>query len=150
MQAALRLDEGPWFPVRDGDPRLRDFYNRHYSSRGGDSPLICGPGEKLVLLTHAIDALFVWRRFRDMRDEPGVNCAVFRNESGNPGGELIRAAELLAFERWGSVRLYTYVNAAAIRSTNPGYCFQVCGWRKCATTPGGHGRPQLIVLEKLP
>lgn len=137
--------------VRDGDARLRQFYNRHYSSRGGDSPLIVGPGEKLVLLTPSIDALFVWRKFIDRcKFAGGINCAVFRNESRELSSQLILAAESAAFSKWGVGRLYTYVNADAIRSSNPGYCFLAAGWRRCGWTVGGHGKPSLLVLEKVP
>ena len=148
-QTAFRFSTEPWFPVRDGDLRLRSFYNRHYSSRGSASPLIAGPGQKLILLTPAIDALFVWRKFRDMRNEEGINCAVFRNEGPRRASDLIQAAEHWARDRWGRIWAYTYVDAAAVRSLNPGYCFKRAGWVRCAITPGGHGRPRLHVLEKM-
>jgi hypothetical protein len=151
VQTALALEESPWFELRDGDVRLREFYNRHYSSRGGDHRQIVGPGNKLVLLTPAIDALFVWRKFIDKsRFGGGVNCAVFRNESPALSSALILAAELFAIAKWGIERLYTYVNAARVRSRNPGYCFLCAGWTRCGVTPGGHGRPPLVVLEKVP
>ena len=62
----------------------------------------------------------------------------------------ILAAELVVFARWGVERLYTYVNAKRIRSTNPGFCFLQASWRQCGMTPGGHGRDPLVVLEKIP
>lgn len=149
-QSALQLEASPWFELRDGDIRLREFYNRHYSSRGGDSRQIVGPGRKLVLLTHAVDALFVWRKMLDDRAEfgGGINCAVFRNEGPLLSSALILSAEEVVYRRWGVERLYTYVNADAVRSTNPGCCFRCAGWRTVGTTKGGHGRPQLLVLEK--
>lgn len=152
MQRALRFGPEVWFPVRDGDRRLRPFYNRHYSSRGGDSPLIAGPGEKLVLLTHALDAVFVWRKFEDAcRIAGDVNCAVFRNEGPQRSSDLILAAEEFAGVRWPTGRglaLYTYVDPAAVRNPNPGYCFRCAGWTRKGMTPGGHGRPRVLVLEK--
>ena len=102
-------------------------------------------GEKMVLLTLACDALFVWRKFVSMDEQDGVNCAVFRNESGALSSDLIREAVGLAWARWPGERLYTYVNPAKVKSTNPGYCFQMAGWRKCGLTKGG-----LVVLELLP
>lgn len=151
VQPALDLDASPWMQVRDGDRRLRQFYNRHYSSRGGEAAQIVGPGKKLVLLTPAIDALFVWRRFRDRSAfGGGINCAVFRNESIARSSLLIFAAELVVLATWGVERLYTYVNAKRIRSSNPGYCFLQAGWRRCGVTTGGHGRDPLVVLEKVP
>lgn len=152
VQTALALDASPWFELKDGDVRLREFYNRHYSSRGtSQSAQIVGPGRKMVLLTPAIDALFVWRRFQDACElGGGHNCAVFRNESSARASDLILAAEPFVLARWGIDRLYTYVNPRRIRSTNPGFCFLKAGWRRVGMTAGGHGRDPLLVLEKLP
>ena len=58
---------------------------------------------------------------------------------------MILDAERYAWSRWLGERLYTYVAPWAIRSSNPGYCFQVAGWSRCRTTARG-----LVELEKLP
>ena len=58
---------------------------------------------------------------------------------------MILAAEELAWRRWPGERLYTYVAPWMVHSSNPGYCFQVAGWRKCRTTAR-----ELVELEKLP
>lgn len=138
-----------WLGVKDGDPRAYALYQRHYSFRiyksGRRNRLIAGPGEKMVLLTFQTDALFVWRKFDDMRHEPGVNCAVFRNESRIQSSTLILEAMELAWDRWPGERLYTYVNAKKIKSSNPGYCFKKAGWRSCGLTKGG-----LTILEVRP
>lgn len=142
-----------WLPVRDGDPRAAALYRRHYScyqyadgrrDRHDNRArfLILGPGEKMVLLTQGCDALFAWRKFFDASGQTGVNCAVFRNESAVLSSELIREAMAHAWARWPGERLYTYVKAEAIRSSNPGYCFVAAGWRRCGMTKGG-----LVVLE---
>lgn len=138
-----------WLLVSDGDPRARAIFDRHYSRRryrdGRRPRLFVGPGEKMVLLTPGCDALFVWRKFRDLRGEEGVNCAVFRNEGHQASSKLIQEACDLAWSRWPRQRLYTYVNPDKIRSTNPGYCFQAAGWSKCGVTKGG-----LVVLDIYP
>lgn len=140
-----------WRQSRDGDPIALILHHRHYSRRryadGRDPALFVGPGEKLVLLAHDDDALFIWRRFIDASGQSGVNCALFRNESGHLSSEMILDAETWAWERWPGERLYTYVNPARIRSVNPGYCFKCAGWRRCGTT---RGRRPLVVLEKHP
>ena len=140
---------GHWYGVADGDPRAFALYQRHYSYRtyksGRTNRLIAGPGEKMVLLTYQCDALFVWRKFDDMRHEPGINCAVFRNESSIRASDLIREAMELAWQRWPGERLYTYVNSKKIKSTNPGYCYKMAGWKVCGETKGG-----LLILEALP
>jgi hypothetical protein len=139
-----------WFPVLDGDPRARTLYRRHYSCyhyKDGRKPkLFVGPGEKMVLLTLAADALFVWRKFISGDGQEGVNCAVFRNESEHLSSSLILEAEEFAWRRWPGERLYTYVNARAVKSSNPGYCFKAAGCPTCGLTKVN----KLLILEKLP
>jgi hypothetical protein len=109
---------------------------------GRERKLFCGPGEKMVLLTEREDALFVWRKFIDDSGQQGVNCAIFRNESGILSSLLIREAMLHAWRRWPGERLYTYVNPRKIRSSNPGCCFKMAGWKVCGVSKGG-----LAILE---
>lgn len=140
-----------WYAIKDGDPVGRTMLNRHYSARHYlyRSPrLFVGPGEKMVLMTSDCGALFVWRKFIDKSGQSGVNCAVFRNESPESylSSDLIREAMELAWQRWPGERLYTYVNAKKIRSTNPGFCFKAAGWRTC----GRSKSKGLVILEVFP
>jgi len=139
---------GNWYAVKDGNLIALNMYLRHYSARqykdGRERKLFCGPGEKIVLLTMNNDALFVWRKFIDDSGQKGVNCAVFRNESKIQSSLLIKEAVTICRKRWPQERLYTYVNAKKIKSTNPGYCFKAAGWKECGKTKGG-----LIILELL-
>lgn len=141
---------GHWFEVKDGDPRGRTLYMRHYSARhyrdGRHRSLFVGPGEKMVLLTSDCSALFVWRKFISKDNQQGINCSIFRNEGGVLSSQLILEAEELAWQRWPGERLYTYVNPKKIKSINPGYCFLKAGWRKVGQTKSR----KLIILEKLP
>lgn len=138
-----------WIPVKDGDARALAIYRRHYSCRhykdGRKPRLFVGPGEKGVLLTPRCDALFVWRKFIDKSGQQGVNCAVFRNEGPELSSNLIRLACEYAWLKWPGERLYTYVNPAAIKSKNPGFCFLEAGWQRCGVTKG-----DLVILECLP
>jgi hypothetical protein len=149
-----------WYPVKDGDPRVSAIYRRHYSCHQyqdgrrdqtgyRNRHLVMGPGEKLVLLSADERAIFGWRKFIDPSGQTGINCNFFRNEGAFDGAvtssDLIRAAELLAWVKWPGVRLYTYVDAAAVQSANPGYCFQMAGWHKCGHTQ----ERRLVILEKL-
>jgi hypothetical protein len=140
---------GYWLPIKDGDPRGKWLFNRHYSHyeyKDGRKPkLFVGPGEKLVLITSLCDALFVWRKFVSGDDQQGVNCAVFRNEGAIRSSVLILEAEQIAWNRWPHERLYTYVNPRVIKSANPGYCFKMAGWRICGVTKVN----RLLILEKL-
>lgn len=147
---------GYWLSVKDGDQRAFALYSRHYSYRNyadgrrqrHGNPnrfLICGPGEKLLLLGADERALFAWRRYHDATQGYGISCTVFRNEGERRSSELVSEATELAFERWPDEnRVFTYVNPRAVQSRNPGYCFLMAGWRKCGLTKNG-----LIILEKV-
>lgn len=140
-----------WIQIKDADPSGVALFRRHYSFRPRihgpqRQPHFCGPGEKLVLLTPCARALFVWRKFRSMDCQTGVNCAVFRNEGAGISSALIQSAMQIAWVRWPGERLYTYVNPRRVKSSNPGYCFLVAGWRKCGITK----RRGLLILEVKP
>lgn len=136
-----------WWLTKDGDTDCLALYERHYSAYryadGRTRTQFVGPGEKVVLRTVGGDALFVWRRFIDDSGQSGINCAVFRNESAHRSSELIRQADAIADCLWPDSRHYTYVNAQAIRSSNPGFCFLAAGWNRCGRTKGG-----LMILER--
>jgi len=137
-QTEMAISHDSWIEIHDGDPRLRTLYNRHYSAyhyRDGRQPKkTAGPGEYMALVTPEADAIFIWRKFRDASGQTGINCAVFRNEGPLLSSNLIRMAMQRAGQRWPGERLYTYVNAEAIRSTNPGFCFKRAGFREVGIT----------------
>lgn len=144
------MGDGPWIQVRDGDASVREVFDRHYTRRrysdGRQPSLFVGPGEKCVLRTPECDAIFVWRKFISLARQEGVNCAVFRDEGRRRSSHLISAACEVAWERWPGERLYTYVRSDAVRSTNPGYCFQAGGWRKVGWNKSG----KLVILAIQP
>src|SRR5687768_9167626 len=133
------------------------MYERHYPPRryrnGRRLAQFVGPGESIVLRNdpdHPLVAMFVWRKFiddcidqRTGRRQDGINCAVFRNEGTERSSELIRQADAIADHCWPDRRHYTYVDAARIRSENPGFCYLRAGWSRCGRTKDG-----LIVLER--
>lgn len=145
---ALEVDPGAWIPVTCTDDRLRALYLRHYSAAKNRSGRVSqttgnrlrfvGPGEYLALLTPAADAGFVWRKIAFRRDDQhGVECSIFRNEGPTRSSDLIRAAMGLAWQRWPGERLFTYVDGAHVRSTNPGFCFRAAGWRNAGVSARG-------------
>lgn len=142
--------DGHWLGVKDGDVGARDIFRRHYSwheyKDGRAHNIFVGPGFKIVLVTQDYSALFIWRKFIDKSGQKGINCAVFRNESNFISSILILEAEQIAWNRWPGERLYTYVNAKRVTSSNPGYCFQMAGWVKCGVSKS----KGLIILEKIP
>lgn len=152
-QLFFRLDPAtPWIDIKDGDDDARAIFDRHYSryfyADGRRPKLFVGPGHKLVLVTPCMRALFVWRKFISGDDQTGVNCAIFRNEGAGLSSELILAAEARAIERWPAERrFYTYVDPRKVRSTNPGYCFIMAGWRRVGITKR---RGYLIFAKELP
>lgn len=140
----------PWIQVKDGNPTARALFSRHYTynrrrdqislwyAKNRNYTLIVGPGEKMVMLTEDNLALFVWRKFRSMDHQEGVNCAVFRNESPTLSSELIRAADVIAWERWPGERHYTYVDPKKTRhKRDPGRCFIKAGWKHAGWTKKG-------------
>lgn len=138
VQTLLRLDsEAVWTQVRDGDPSLRAIYERHYSCRryrdGRKPKKTVGPGEYIALVTPDARAALVWRKFMsaDTVHGHGVNCMMFRNEGQQLSSMLLLAAEVFAWARWPGQRLYTYVDAANVGSSNPGFCFIKAGWARC-------------------
>jgi hypothetical protein len=152
-QLFLPLGTQAWYPARDGDPRARALYERHYSCRhyrdGRTTPFVVGPGEYLLFLTQDCTALWVWRKFvvpEAQARAPGICCSVFRNEGPLVSSTLIVEACTLAWQRWPGERLYTYVNPRKIRSTNPGACFKYAGWRQCGMTKWN----KLLIFECLP
>ncbi len=163
MTQPFLISEAVWIQTKDGDPQALALFRRHYSynvrrdqfslfpARNRNMKHFVGPGEKMVLLTAAADALFVWRKFISGDGQRGVNCAVFRNESVMRASDLIREASELAWKRWPGERLYTYVNSQKIRRMRqPGRSFLKAGWRY---QTGEDGKPyrtkwdRLFVLE---
>jgi hypothetical protein len=130
-----------WWITKDGDEHCMRLFRRHYSHRtyadGRTVRLFAGPGQKIVLRTYECDAMFVWRKFLDKSGMQGVNCAIFRNESKWKASELIRQADAIADRCWPGEGHYTYVNAARIRSINPGFCFKSAGWKTYGETKSG-------------
>jgi hypothetical protein len=144
MRAARQISflESTWLSVRDGNDTARAIFDNHYSRyiyRDGRRPrLFAGPGEKMVLITPDALALFVWRKFISMDHQEGVSCAVFRNEGLLRSSDLIREADLLAWERWPGQRLYTYVDPGKTRhKRDPGRCFLRAGWTHSGWSKGG-------------
>lgn len=145
--------DGNWLPSHRADPRGLALYKRHYSARknagqrGSRSLNFVAAGAPMVLLTRDCDAVFVWLKNTAERydHQSGVCCCLFRNEGPVLSSVLIAEADALAWARWPGERHFTYVDPAAVRSSNPGWTFQCAGWRKC-----GRSRSGLLLLERLP
>lgn len=71
--------------------------------------------------------------------------------------DLVRAGTSRTFAWWRlhygalpTAPLRTEIDPGRVRSTNPGYCFRLAGWRRIGMTLGGHGRAALVILEAPP
>lgn len=140
---------GPWIVVSDGDERVFNLYKRHYSYKPYKDNrrqigyrnrfLICGPGEKLVLLSGDEKAAFSWLLMKDNdAGEEGLYCSFFRNESDCLSSFLILEAEKVALAKWPLVtRFYTYIDPKEVKPTKRrgvdmwGYCYLKAGWQQC-------------------
>jgi hypothetical protein len=144
-----------WYEVKDGDPRAVALYRRHYSCRGTNHGQkidyvrfgISGQGESMILLTQDCQALFGWK-YEAYRDDgqAGINCFVFRRESGELSSVLIKEANELAWAKWGKQRLFTFIDSKKTKhKRDPGRCFIKAGYKKC-----GYSKKGLVILECLP
>lgn len=151
MQLFLPIIQENWTSVSDANELCYSIFQRHYTFKerisSKNKKRFVGPGERIILLSKEGNALFVWRKERYRRDNQiGANCAIFRNESKLLSSELIKEADEIAWNRWPGIRLYTFVNPVKIKSSNPGYCFKMAGYKECGITKVN----KLIILEKLP
>ena len=122
------------------DQECRLLADRHYSRRTPGARQFCYSGRKLVLRNAEGTVLFAWMYPKPemrMDGQRGYNCAIFRNESDRLSSEIILEAEQFAFDKWDPSRLYTYINPRKIKSSNPGCCFKIAGWKFIQKSKGG-------------
>lgn len=136
---------GPWFFIRDADPRGFGHYMKHYSSRkarlgrehkrfGPNGRRYIGNGEHIALLTLNGLAHFSWRLQVFRKDsQTGVECNIFRNVGPCPSSWLIVEAVKVARAKWPSVRRgFSYCTATFSRGMKRlirwGECFWHAGW----------------------
>jgi hypothetical protein len=130
-----------WLTAASGkyNPIGRVLADGHYSRRKRGSPQFMPPGQTIVLVSRDACAVFGWWRphpaygLQALNGLDGWTCSIFRNIGGGWSSELIIEAEralVLSGHGCGKDGMLTYVKIDAVRSSNPGYCFQVAGWRK--------------------
>jgi len=104
------------------------------------------PGQTIVLVTPDRKAVWGWWRpdptsgIKAMNGLDGLTCTIFRNEGPILSSTLILDAELAVREFGldvGPDGLLTYVWDKKIRSSNPGYCFLMAGWKKIGRSADG-------------
>jgi hypothetical protein len=151
------LDAGIWQVRRSTDAAACALTDRHYSRRPTSigSGKVGGPNRKLVLVTPCERATWVttWPKYPQDRLD-SWRCSVFRNEGAGLSSDLILAAMELTAALWALPiptpprdGWSTYVDAAKVASTNPGYCFLVAGWWRDRTYQPDRRRRTLIRLR---
>jgi hypothetical protein len=141
-----------WLRTHKFDPRAAALADRHYSRRKIGSPQFMPPGQTIVLITPAGDAVYGWWRphpdsgIKAMNGLDGWTCTIFRNESlVYQSSDLIVDAEDAIREAGygcGPSGLITYVFDRKVKSKNPGYCFKLAGYT--LTGRSADGRKSLL------
>lgn len=131
-----------WERVTKFDVRAVALADRHYSRRKPGSPQFMPPGQTIVLL--GPQAVWGWWRpapssgIKSMNGLDGWTCTIFRNEGPIRSSDLILDAELaLADVDIGPDGMLSYVWDKKIRSSNPGYCFKLAGWKAVGRSADG-------------
>jgi hypothetical protein len=138
-----------WYRTHRADARARRLADRHYSRQTPYAAQFAPPGRCVVLLTKHADAVWVssWPQPQYVkRIFPSAwLCTLFRNESSVLSSTLIGEAVAATRFVWGEPPadgMITFVDAAKVRSPNPGYCFKQAGFCSAGRTKSG-----LIVLH---
>lgn len=143
-----------WARTTKGDPIICALADRHYPRRKKGATQTGQPGRLLALRTVDGDAFWItsWPKFVTHRFGATWTCSKFRNEAGrvNLSSELIlegMAATRAHFGEPPAAGFLTFVDPEEVRTKrDPGRCFLRAGFDYIGTTPGGHGRPPLLVL----
>lgn len=152
-----------WTPTTRADWRVSRLADRHYSRQTPGSRQFTPPGQVVILfIPHPTDSDQVWAGWAWHRPFPGkakrydgydgwYNNCFFRNESPIPSSILIQHAYQWVLDRWEypEFGFDTYVWLEKIRSTNPGYCYQMAGWVKDGWSKDKKKRRLYLPVEKL-
>lgn len=141
------MNGSPWRRSWRADPVVAQMADRHYSRKTAGAPQFVPPGRCLVLKT--ADGSAAWVTAWPLAEYAHNRWAgtwinqLFRNEGcrGYLSSELIAWAVAHTRAEWPDVPelgIVTFVGAAKIRSTNPGYCYQMAGWQRAGFTKDEH------------
>lgn len=145
-----------WHLSDRADPPAARLADRHYNRQHPGSPQFVPPGRCLVLLAESGQAVWVtsWPFAEYVKHEwagAWVN-SLFRNEARHLhlSSDLIRQAVAATRAVWGdppALGMVTFVDAGKVRSTHPGYCYKMAGFKPCGMTRGGLLAFQLLPAE---
>lgn len=125
------------------DPQAVKIADRHYSRQKPGTPQFVPPGRNKVFVT--VDGGAVWVtlwQYPEVTDHawPGAwNNQFFHRDYGELASTLILEAIAATRSYWEPPieGLITMIDPPKIRSTNPGYCYQMAGFRKVGKTQSG-------------
>lgn len=143
-----------WQRTWRADPRAAALADRHYSRKSHGSTQFAPPGRCLPLIAPAGDAVWVtsWPLLEYVMHGLGDAwvCTLFRNEGAGLSSELIREALAATRAEWGDPPpggTLTFVDADAVASPNPGYCFLRAGFERLDRLTKDRG---LVILRLMP
>jgi hypothetical protein len=144
-----------WWLAESGayDRVGRALADGHYSRRKPGSPQFMPPGQRFVLVTRDMGAVWGWWRphprsgIQSMNKLDGWTCTIFRRVSGPLASELVLDAELAIGalgHDCGPDGLLTYIWDERVASRNPGYCYKRAGWVEDKARRSADGRKTLL------
>lgn len=124
------------------DPNAVAIADRHYNRQKPGTPQCMPPGRALVLLTDTGCALWgtSWPVFAQHAWAGAWVNNLFRNEGRYLSSHLIERAVAITRQYYGKppeLGIITFVDASKVRSTNPGYCYLMAGWKHVGWTKSG-------------
>ncbi|MEF3304170.1 hypothetical protein [Paenibacillus sp. GYB003] len=153
VQMVLPFDTdqyGPWIVTQKADRAGSALANAHYSRQTIGAAQFCRPGKNLVLRT--VEGNAVWVTWHSEYRKDGLEAwenTLFRNESSYLSSDLIKWAIFATICEWGDRLprdgIITYVQASAVKSTNPGCCYLNSGFRR-----RGSSKSRRLQLLQLP
>lgn len=138
-----------WLVTDKGDQDARRIADRHYSRQTPGAPQFCRNGQNFVLVTRALDALWVTHRPASGKATrtDGLDaweCTLFRREGGaHRASDMIREAVLATVAFWGPIPpdgFLTYVDPEQVGTQVPGWCFRRAGWKHRGESRDGKPR----------
>ncbi len=156
------MSDNIWTLTNRADWKVSRLADRHYSRQKIGARQFSPPGQPIVLyIPNPFDEDIAWAGWVWWRPFPGKAhrfdgfdgwycCSLFRNESPIQSSELIRHSIPWVNAAWGLPEFGydTYVWGEKVRSTNPGYCYQVVGWEKAGYSKDKKKRRLIRPIEK--
>lgn len=145
-----------WTISHRADPKAVALADRHYSRQKVGSPQFVPPGRCLVLYAETPTGRAAWVTswpFAEYVKHAWAGawvCSLFRNEGAALASDLINQAVAATRDYYGeppALGMITFVLPKAVRSTNPGYCYQRAGWRRAGAAKDGKPCFQILPAD---